>query len=229
VGGNGLDLSDRDDIMSGPGNTGDLTSPKDVVHCGNGPSSNRVLVTGITGSTLNYGLYIGNASDWKVTGCDISQRTGSAQHGLRGAVNRLLVEGTTVNTEQGNKRGLWYYGPKAAFVDSSFRGGAVWFGALDTDMGGTIINGVNVLMRDSEIIQTRYDMPEAVCVRSGLDELVLEDVDIVYQANPIHIDSRRTGDVILRRVRIRQAGNSNWRNITANDVSGFKDNLVIQN
>jgi len=54
-------------------------------------------------------------------------------------------------------------------------------------------------------------------------------VYIIYQSHPIAVDSRRTGDVILRRVRIRQAGTSTWHNITMNDVGGDRSKVVIQN
>lgn len=225
--GNGLDLSNRSDITVQNVDLGTLASGKDVIHCGNVPSSKRVLIRNVKGAGNNYGAFIsGYASEWWLDSIHLTQQTGSKEHGLRSACADLLVTYSTIDTRNGGKSSLWYFGPMGVFDHCHFVGGHCWFGALDTDMAGTIISGVHVLCRNCYFEQTRVPMYEGITIRSGVAEIVFEDCTFKSASAVMAIDSRRTGNVILRRCKVGMLSAN--RPLALSDIGGDRSKVVIE-
>jgi len=197
----GLDLSNRSDVKLADITMGTLPADCDAIHVGNSQTSLRVSIDRVSADASNYGIYLGGVYHWRLSDVSISQQTGSGEHALRMVGDHVLFERVTLDSSKAGKRTVWCYGDDIAFIDCTLRGGAVWFGATpDAFPGSESITARRILVRGGHIDHTRMDMPSAIAILPGSDDVVFEKVKITGPdgTRAADIDSRRMGAVLFR-------------------------------
>jgi len=197
----GLDLSNLSDVKIANITMGKLPAECNAIHVGNEQTSLRVSIANVSGDASNYGIYLGGVYHWRFTDVSISQQADSPEHALRMTGNHVLFERVTLDSTNAGKRTVWCYGDDIAFIDCTLRGGAVWIGATpDAFPGSEQMTAHRILVRGGHIDQTRPDMPAAIAILPGSDDVVFEKVAITGPAGhrAADIDSRRMGSVLFR-------------------------------
>jgi hypothetical protein len=173
---------------------------------------------------IEYGAYLGGGDRITIQDSSFNYKLESVQketYGIRSAASNVALLNVKVDNSLGNKRSLRHFGGSIVVRDSAFKGGQVQFGDVGAATGTAVYGPV--LVKNTTFEKVSDPMPACIAIYPGAMDVVMEDVALSGPGRSIDVDSRRTGNVLLRRV------TWNGQPITKGSMGGELSRVTITN
>jgi len=173
---------------------------------GNGQHSENIILDNISVTNCtDYGMYVGDVSNWSINNSTFHQAAGANQHGMRiGYGQNISIDNTTVDSSLAGKTSLWLVDVAGVNVtNSNFIGGAIRFGATpESGQGEPIARDITIT--GSTINKVSGGDMEAILAWPGSHNIHLSDLDITLETSRywLSIDSRNTSNITWSNIRV---------------------------